>query len=242
MLDLRFMLQVTVFCIAIFGGILTYLSPDVRAAVSSALANILPGYEEDIPPEEMKAQLDKLRADLRIAYKDIGPYWKVGKSIVPASPDDKSPPPVPSMPNGPYFMPLPSTTYYGAEIVKEDLFYSRFARRRAVLRGLLALNEDRCSKTLRPPVLHAFKRYQVHVYHHWAYEEMGTPYYYATIDDQHLVGLLYGLVWKGYLTWGDLPRPSFATPFRPGVFASQADGELLKREFNKRRACMPEPS
>ena len=108
MIDLRFTLQVAVFCAAIFGGVLAYLSPDVRAAVATALRDILPVYEEDMPPEEIKADLDRMRAELRTEYKDIGPYWEVGKSIVPMSPDDKSPPPVASMPYGPFFMPVPT--------------------------------------------------------------------------------------------------------------------------------------
>lgn len=235
MFDLRFTLQVMGFCVAIFGGILTYLSPDVRAAVTTALADILPVYEEDMPPEEIKANLDRTRASLRTAYKDIGPYWEVGKSIVPSSFSDTSPPPVPRMPYGPFFLPIP--TPIAVEVAKEDLDYRRFNKRRAVLEALLALNEDRCSRTLRRPVLKAFKVYQAHFYHSIAYGEPDTPHYYATINDQHLAGLLYGLVWKGYLTWDDLPRPPFAAPFKGGFTMSQSDAEFLKREFKKRRAC-----
>ncbi len=235
MFDLRFTLQVTVFCTAIFGGILVYLSPDVRAAVTTALVDILPEYEEDMPREEIKADLDRIRKELRIAYGDIGPYWKAGKSIVPTSPDDKSPPPVASMPYGPFFMPTP-TVFYG-EIAKEDFDYGRYKRRMTLLQALLALNENRCSAKLRRPVVKAFKRYQFRFYHHMAYDDPSIPHYYATINDQHIVGLLYGLALKGYLTWDDLPRPPFAAPYSGGFGVGRAGGIVMEREFRKRRAC-----
>ena len=235
MFDLRFTLQVVVFCTATFGGVLAYLSPDVRAAVATALVDILPVYEEDMPPEKIKDDLDRMRKELRTAYGDIGPYWKVGRSIVPSSPDDTSPPAVPSMPYGPFFLPIPSPLF--AEVAKEDFDYSRFKRRKAVLEALLALNEERCSAALRRPLLKAFKRYQVHFYHSIAYEKPDIPHYYATINDQHLAGLLYGLVWKGYLTWDDLPRPPFAAPFQGGFGVGRAGGIVVEREFKKRRAC-----
>lgn len=235
MFDLRFTLQAAVFCAAVFGGVLAYLSPDVRAAVTTALMDILPVYEEDIPQEEIKSDLDRMRKQLRTAYGDIGPYWKVGRSIVPSSPDDGNPPPVPSMPYGPFFLPIPSPMF--AEVAKEDFDYNRFRRRKAALEALLALNAKRCSAALRRPVLKAFKQYQKHFYHSIAYEKPDIPHYYATINDQHLVGLLYGLVWKGYLTWDDLPRPPFAAPFKGGFAVGRSDAAILKNEFKKRRAC-----
>lgn len=188
-------------------------------------------FPEPLTSEEVLSRQKETKSSIKEAFADLGPFWKDGKGIVPASMTMSIS--VKSTWNPPFFMPVPQQWSSKVETVDTD--FTRFTDRQNFFKAALKFNADRCSKQLRKTLMKQFDRY-LNRYARWGGGKMENPtYYYATLEDQHLVGLLMRLTGHGYLTISDFSIKPNKRVAGSNIFDDFANAQI--KRYSKRRAC-----